>query len=85
MTAPIFDHVPSKISEITFSFPEFGSACKKSVHSIYSFLRYNQFYSPLARLVTPISGYARLLIYVNLCRHATNQAISLIYSGDMVN
>ena len=32
-----------KIIKITFNFLEFGPACKKSVHSIYSFLRYSQF------------------------------------------
>ena len=36
---PIFDHAHQKIIEVTFSFPEFVSACKKSVYSIYSFLR----------------------------------------------
>ena len=33
----------SKISEMNLSFPEFAPACKKSLHSIYSFLRYSQF------------------------------------------
>ena len=37
------DHTHPKISEITFSFPKFAPACKKSVHSICSFLRYSQF------------------------------------------
>ena len=39
MARPIFDQTHSKTREITFSFPEFAPACKKSVHSIYSFLR----------------------------------------------
>ena len=29
---PFFDHTHPKISEITFSFPEFAPACKKPVH-----------------------------------------------------
>ena len=36
------DHTHPKIIEINFSFPEFPPACKKSVHSINSFLRYSQ-------------------------------------------
>ena len=43
ITMPIFDQTQPKIIEITFSFPEFASVCKKSVHSINSFLRYSQF------------------------------------------
>ena len=34
---------PPKIIGITFSFLEFAPACKKSVHSIDSLLRYSQF------------------------------------------
>ena len=37
------DQVHPKIIEITFCFPEFAPPCKKSVHSINSFLRYSQF------------------------------------------
>ena len=40
---PIFDHVHPKFIEATFSFPKFVPACKKSVYSICSFLRYSQF------------------------------------------
>ena len=40
MAMPISELRHSKISEIAFSFPEFAPACKKSVHSIHSFLRY---------------------------------------------
>ena len=43
-----------KIIEATFSFPEFVALCKKSVYSNCSFLRYNHFYSPMTRLITPI-------------------------------
>ena len=43
MTTPIFDQAHPKIIEITFCFPEFAPPCKKSVHSINSFLRYSQF------------------------------------------
>ena len=42
-SAPIFDHAYPIITEITFSFTAFASACKKSFHSINSFLRYSQF------------------------------------------
>ena len=38
-----FDHTHPKIIESIFSFPEFVLACKNSVYSICSFLRYNQF------------------------------------------
>ena len=44
--------------EITFIFPEFAPACKKSVHSANLFLRYSQFQSPVTRLATPISDHA---------------------------
>ena len=38
-----FDYIHPKIIEITFSFPEFAEARKKSVHFINSFLKYSQF------------------------------------------
>ena len=78
MTTPIFDHAHQKILEITFSFPQFPLASKKSVHSINSFLTHSQFYSPVTRLATPISDHAhpkffdKLLIYMNLYQHAKN-------------
>ena len=74
-----------------FCFPEFALPCKKSVHSINSFLRYSQFLSPLTRLATHISPHAnqkffgQLFVYMNLYQHAKNQAISLTCSGDMVD
>ena len=43
MVMPIFDHTHPKIIEITFSFPTFARAYKKSVNSFYSLLRYSQF------------------------------------------
>ena len=55
MATPIFDQVHPKISEITFNFPEFAPAFKKSVYSIDTFLRYSQFWSPVTRLATSIS------------------------------
>ena len=39
----IFEHAHLKNIASTFSFPGFVPACKKSVYSICSFLRYNQF------------------------------------------
>ena len=91
MTTPNFDHIHPKIIETTFSFPEFAPACKKSVHSINSFLRYSQFKSPVPgwpypSLTTPTPGFFhQLLIYVNLSQHVKNQAISFICYGDMVD
>ena len=43
LTTPIFDQAYPKTIEVTFCFPEFAPPCKKSVHSINSFLRYSQF------------------------------------------
>ena len=40
-TMPIFDHTHLKSIKVTFSFPEVASICKKSVCSIYSFLKYS--------------------------------------------
>ena len=54
MAMPISHHAHPKIIEITFSFPEFAPACKISVHSTYSFLRYSQFRSQVTRLAKPI-------------------------------
>ena len=83
---PIFDQAHPKIIEITFSFLEFAPPYKKSVHSINSFLRYSQFWSPLTRLDTPIPNFFdQLFIYVNLYQHVKNQAISLICSEDTVD
>ena len=45
---------PFPIINITFSSPEFAAACKISVHSINSFLRYSQFLSPVTRLTKAI-------------------------------
>ena len=62
---------------------------QKIVHSIYSFLRYSQFLSPVNRLATPFltlttqKYFDQVLIYVNLYEHAQNQAISLTCFGDM--
>ena len=41
-TTPIFNKIHPKIVETTFCFLEFATPCKKSVHSINSFLRYIQ-------------------------------------------
>ena len=68
---PIFDQAHPKIIEITFCFPDFAPPCKKSVHVINSLLRYSQFYSPVTRLVTPISGQAHPKSFrstFNLCK-----------------
>ena len=86
MAMPIFDHAHPRNIKM-----EFAPACKKSLHSINSFLRYSQFQSPMTRLVKPIFDHAHskkfdyLLVYMNLYHHAKNQAISLICSGDIVD
>ena len=83
MIIPIFEQTHPKIIETTFGFAEFALACKKSVHSINSFLRYSQFQSPVSRLVTPISDHPtqkfhnQLLIYVNLQQHAKKSCYSI--------
>ena len=41
--SPFFDYVHLIINKVTFSFPEFVSACKKSAHFINSFLKYSKF------------------------------------------
>ena len=94
MVMPIFDHAHPKIIEITFSFPEFPPACKKSVHSINSFLRYSHIESdrvpwpdcPKSFLTMRTQNFFdQFLIDLNLYQHAKNQVISLICSGDMVD
>lgn len=39
----IFDHFQQEIIEVTFSFPEFVTADKKTVDSIYPLLGYSQY------------------------------------------
>ena len=36
MASAMFDQAHPKITESTFSFPEYAPACQKSVHSIFS-------------------------------------------------
>ena len=84
MVMSIFDHAYLQIIEITFSFLEFPPACKIPVYSIYSFLSYVQFQSPLTRLAVPIfyhtqpKIFAHFLISVNLSQHAQNDAILFV-------
>ena len=62
---------PPKNDWIKFSFPELAPACKKSVNSICSFLRYSQFYSPMTRLATLIFDHAQPKDFrstFNLCK-----------------
>ena len=61
---------PPKITEITFSCPEFAPACKISIHSIYSFLRYSKFPSSVNRLTMPIFNHSHAKFFwstFNLC------------------
>lgn len=91
MTTPIFDHTKQKINELTFSFPEFVTACKNLVHPINSFLRCNLFQSHVSRMATPILNYAQSKIFkstfnlMNLYQHAKNQAISSFCSRETVD
>ena len=72
-----------------FAFLNFHQHAKKSVHSINSLsdtvnfrVLWPDWTHPF--LTVPIPKlFDQLLIYANLYRHAKNQAISLIYSGDM--
>ena len=57
------DHAKPQIIEITFSFPQFGRSCKKSVHPIYLLLRCSQFQSPVTRLAIPTFDHAHLNIW----------------------
>ena len=70
-----------KTIEATFSFPEFVTACIKSVYTINSFLGYSQ-----TTVATTIFDHAHLknihLIFINLFQHANNWAILSISSGD---
>ena len=71
MATSNFDHIQPKITGITFSFLEFVPACRKSVHFIYSFLRYSHFQSSLTRLPTLISDQAHPQIFwstFHLCK-----------------
>ena len=88
---PIFYHIHPNIIEVTFRFPELPPACKKSVHSINSFLRSVNFRvlrqewpHPFLTKPTP-EFFDQHLTYVNLYQHGKNQAISLICSGDMAD
>ena len=51
---PIFDHAHPIIIKVTFSFPKFVSACKKSAKFINSYLRYSRFQSSDTQKTTPI-------------------------------
>ena len=91
MATSISDHAHLKAIVLTFNFPEFAPACKISVDSIYSFLRYSQSVSKYHDHVMPISDHARLkifwstFIYVNLYQQAKNlfYTILLNCSADM--
>ena len=74
-----------KNHEMTFSFPEFASACKISVQSIYSFLRNSQ----LVRALWPDEAcsfltmstqnvFDQLLIYVSLHQHAKKSYLFIL-------
>ena len=91
MAMPIFDQAYPKITEITFSVPEFAPAHKKSVHSICSFLSTVNFRvlwpdrSHPVLIIPTQTFFDQLLVYATLYQHAKNQAISLVRSGNMVD
>ena len=91
MATPIFDDAHPKIIEITFRCPEFAPVCKKSVCSICSFmiqsnLEFSDQTGHTHFLTLPTQKhFDQILIYVNLRQCAKTQAISLIYSGDMID
>ena len=62
---PISDHAQPKFIEITFSFPGFAPACKKTLSFISSLLRYGQFliYSPFLNFLrsSPETKLAKLI------------------------
>ena len=60
---PIFDHTQLKSIKVTFSFPEVASICKKSVCSIYSFLKYKLILEFRMWVVTPILDHAYPIIF----------------------
>ena len=67
-----------KTIEIISSFRECAPACKKSVHSICSVLRYSHFYSPVTRLATPMFDHAHpqcFLPTLNLCEFVSGYYI----------
>ena len=86
----IFDQVHPKIFESTFSFTEFVPACKKSVVPSVHFWDTANF--RVQRPDWPHSFltihnheiFDQLLIFVNLYQHAKNEAVSSIFSGEMV-
>ena len=80
---PTFDYAHPIIS----SFPEFVLPLKKSVYSIDSFMTYNQFKSPMARVTTPIFKHTLPNIFLSTLnfwyQSARKQVISSLCSRDM--
>ena len=72
---------PYQAQKVSIIFCEIVPACKKSVSSVSSFLRYSQFYSPETRLAILIFGHAPpkifLSTFVNVYQHAKNEAVSI--------
>ena len=83
MTMAIFDFAKPKITESTFTFPEFIPLYKKSVYFVWSFWDAVNFRVPWPDWPHPFltmptqKTFDQLLIFVNLYQHAKNQAISL--------
>ena len=85
---PIFEHSQTKIIEVTFSFPEVVTACKK--YSINYFSGYSQFQSPMNSMIMPIFDYTHpksfesTLHSIKFYQHAKNHAITLFHSRNIV-
>ena len=86
----IFDQAHPKIFSSTFSFPGFVPACKKSVVPSVHFwdavnFRVQRPDWPHSFLTIPNQEiFDQLSIFVNLYQHAKNEAVSSIFSGEMV-
>ena len=76
---PSFDHA----HQIIISFPEFVSPFKKSIYSINSFMKYNQFKSPATRVATLIFDHIHPSIFLSTLnfryQYAKKQAISSLF------
>ena len=82
LATPIFEHAHPKNFQPPFNLCEIVPGCKRSVSFINSFLRYSQFPSLETRLATLTQIH---IIFVNLYQHATNETVSSICFGEMLD
>ena len=82
---------PPKMIESTFCFPEFVSACKKSVYSICSVFEIQSISESRDQTghthfwLCPPNKFLISFYFLSLHEHAKNQFISSIHSSDTVN